>query len=256
MFLKALFGCESIKRILIYLLINESCYAHRLHLAFGTALTPIQNALSRLERGKILESMKEGKTRLYRFHPDFPFRSELEQLLKKAYNNLPLEERKKYYGADFALSTDHTRRTGLLHKTWKQLQEVTSVSSVTKSHGSEGKRKGSVQASKNGNVIVFQEQGIWTSNAGQTHNYSNAFRWTLERSRGLISLEHLRFGKSHPVFLFHLLPTKSQVFESVDPHLCGEDTYFGKLQVRELYLQLSFRTIGPHKNEKLEYIYT
>ena len=71
----------------------------------------------------------------------------------------------------------------------------------------------------------------------------------------MISLEHLRHGEDRPVSLFHLIPSKSNLLVST-PHLCGEDTYFGWIDCSDLFLQMHIRTIGPHKNEKIDYIYT
>ena len=62
-------------------------------------LTPHQKALLRLEKGGVIISFCEGKTRLYRFNPAFPLFHELELLLKKAYHLLPAQEKKGYYVA-------------------------------------------------------------------------------------------------------------------------------------------------------------
>ena len=51
----------------------------------------------RLEKGGLITSYYEGKTRLYQFNPAYPLMSELEQLLKKAYTLLPAHEKKDYY---------------------------------------------------------------------------------------------------------------------------------------------------------------
>ena len=78
----ALFGNPNIEKILLFLLVNEKCYAAQIGHCVGGALTPIQQALNRLENGKILSSHLEGKTRLFRFNPHYPFLRELQALLK------------------------------------------------------------------------------------------------------------------------------------------------------------------------------
>src|SRR5688572_16024855 len=95
--LEELFGNKNIEKILIFLFVNGKCYGTQLHRCLQTALTPIQKALNRLEKGGIISSYYEGKTRLYRFNPTYPFIHELEQLLKKAFTLLPANTKKSYY---------------------------------------------------------------------------------------------------------------------------------------------------------------
>src|ERR1700728_4231171 len=107
--LETLFGSKTIKKILIFLFLNGKCYGTQLHRLFKTSLTPIQKALLRLEKGGIIESYYEGKTRLYHFNPTFPLLGELEQLLKKAYTLLPAHEKKGYYVSKEELSAKHAK---------------------------------------------------------------------------------------------------------------------------------------------------
>ena len=67
--LGALFGNESIERVLFYLLKNKTCYALQLKKQFQSTLSPMQQALLRLERGGILASTLVGKTRVFQFNP-------------------------------------------------------------------------------------------------------------------------------------------------------------------------------------------
>lgn len=95
--LEALFGNESIERVLFYLLKNKTCYALQLKNQFQSALSPIQQALLRLERGGILASNLAGKTRVFQFNPRYLFLEELCSFLEKAYETQPEEIKKKYY---------------------------------------------------------------------------------------------------------------------------------------------------------------
>src|ERR1700758_4331532 len=95
--LEVLCGSKSVQRILIFLFVNGKCYGTQLHRSLKTSLTPLQKALNRLEKGNLITSHYEGKTRLYQFNPAYPLMSELEQLLKKAYTLLPGHEKKNYY---------------------------------------------------------------------------------------------------------------------------------------------------------------
>jgi hypothetical protein len=259
--LKSLFGCKSVEQILLYLLVNEKGYAHQLHQILPISLTPIQKALTRLEEGEILISTYEGKIRLYQFNPAYPLLNELEMLLKRAFHQLPPHEKKRYYYLKQLRSRERKEQYELLQYIWNQLLTITSVTWVAKSHSKQTKewnRKGNgkVTIKQDGQTLIFNEQGKWREDQGDTHHYSNRFRWIWSHLEGMLSLEHLRFGETNPVFLFHLVPTKVNLLESLNSHLCGEDTYFGWLQYSNLFLQLNFRTIGPKKNEEIEYVYT
>src|ERR1700687_2821984 len=95
--LEALFGNESIERVLFYLLQNKTCYALQLKKQFQSALSPMQQALLRLEKGGILASTLVGKTRVFQFNPRYLFLDELCSFLQCAYETLPEEIKKKYY---------------------------------------------------------------------------------------------------------------------------------------------------------------
>src|SRR5437868_15389637 len=95
--LEVLCGNKNVQRILIFLFVNGKCYGTQLHRSLETPLTPLQNALNRLEKGGLIISYYEGKTRLYQFNPAYPLIGELEYMLKKAYTLLPANKKKEYY---------------------------------------------------------------------------------------------------------------------------------------------------------------
>ncbi len=95
--LEVLCGNKTVEKILIFLFVNGKCYGTQLHRLLKIALTPIQKALIRLEKGNLIISHYEGKTRLYQFNPAYPLLHELELLLKKTYTLLPACEKKEYY---------------------------------------------------------------------------------------------------------------------------------------------------------------
>lgn len=107
--LEALFGNESIERVLFYLLQNKTCYALQLKKQFQTALSPMQQALLRLEKGGILVSTLVGKTRVFQFNPRYFFLTALCTFLECAYETLPEEMKKTYYESPIR---KRPRRTG------------------------------------------------------------------------------------------------------------------------------------------------
>lgn len=101
-------------------------------------------------------------------------------------------------------------------------------------------------------LTVFQK-GKWIG--GDDMAFTNVFCWKLNRKSGQLSLEHLRFGASRPVFLFDLILVDRGLLKSVRPHECKEDTYFGSVLFDEHYIQLNWRIIGPSKSEMISQYY-
>ena len=95
--LEYLFGNPVIEKILFFLLKNKKTYASELSGVFDIPLFSCQIALERLEKGGILVSYKEGRTRLYQFNPRFPMLKELFLFLEKSYTFLPENFHRKYY---------------------------------------------------------------------------------------------------------------------------------------------------------------
>lgn len=263
--LEVLCGNKNVQRILIFLFVNGKCYGTQLHRVLKTSLTPIQKALNRLESGGLITSYYEGKTRIYQFNPSYPLLKELEELLKKAYTLLPANDKKKYYVIKDDLSMQSSNKESkiqVLLAFWEKLASVKQLTFLAKTNSKDddrwnGKGKGEVISTKSSNnVLIFNEKGTWQVKQGLDVSFSNVFRWTLDRDNKMISLEHLRYGSDHPVFLFHLTPSGKHSLSSVDSHLCEGDTYFGQIHFDNSSLRLKWRVIGPKKNEELDYYYS
>ena len=261
--LEVLCGNKNVQKILIFLFVNGKCYGTQMHRLLKVPLTPLQKALLRLEKGGLIMSYYEGKTRLYQFNPNYPLLAELEQMLKKAFTLLPSQEKKQYYvSKDSSINGTHT-----VIAAWEKLSTLTKLTFHAKSRsneerGSNGKGSGEVVVKRESpNVLIFTEKGSWQGIEGKEVSFTNIFRWTLDRfagdgNKGIISLEHLRRGVDHPVFLFHLAPSGNNYLSSVDSHLCQGDTYFGKIHFDVHSLRLNWRIIGPKKNEEIDYYYS
>lgn len=261
--LEVLCGNKNVQRILIFLFVNGKCYGTQLHRSLKTSLTPIQKALNRLEKGGLILSFYEGKTRLYQFNPAYPLLSEVEMLLKKAYTLLPAHIKKDYYVFQEELGTKpFANKQQTLLAFWKKLAEIKELSFIAKTKSKEesgwnGRGKGAVEVTPEGNsTLIFQEKGSWQNKHGTDMDFSNVFRWTLDRDASVIALEHLRRGKDNPTFLFHLAPSSSRSLSSVNSHLCGGDTYLGQVHFDPNNFRLKWRVIGPKKNEEIDYYYS
>ena len=253
--LEVLCGGKNVKRILIFLFVNGKCYGSQLHHQLKTPLTPLQKTLLRLERGGMILSYFEGKTRIYQFNPAFPLLSELEPLLRKSYLLLPPDEKKKYS------LFKRDKNSQIATTVWQRLNQIRHLTfhaqTRSKEGGWNGKGKGEVIVRSEGDkILIFQEKGSWRGEQGQEFDFSNAFRWTFDPQANMIALEHLRHGWNHPIFLFHLVPSGSQSLESLDSHLCEGDTYFGRIYCDQHSLRLNWRVIGPKKNEEMDYYYS
>ncbi len=261
--LDPLFGNKSVQRILVFLFVNKKCYGTQLHRHLKIPLTPIQKALERLEKGNIIVSYYEGKTRLYQFNPAYPLHTELEQLLKKAFTLLSPEQKKDYFvekDEKMTLLANHQNKIHILLAFWDKLETIEKLhfhAKTKEESGWNGRGKGEVSVTKEGSTtLIFREKGSWRGKQVKDVNFSNVFRWTLDRDALMISLEHLRRGMDAPVFLFHLTPTGNHSLTSIDSHLCEDDAYFGQIHFDTHGIRLIWRVIGPKKNEQIEYYYS
>ncbi len=171
--LEVLCGNKNVQRILLFLFVNGKCYGSQLHRSLKTPLTPLQKALNRLEKGGLITSYYEGKTRLYQFNPAYPLIGEVEHLLKKAYTLLPAPEKKQYYVLKVEGSITGETNLQVLLAFWEKLLTVSEVSFHAMSKTGEeigwnGKGKGEVTKTKEGsNILIFTEKGTWQGKQGR-----------------------------------------------------------------------------------------
>src|SRR5690349_21708486 len=154
-----LFGTQNVQKVLLFLFVNGKCYGTQLQKLLKTSLTPIQKALLRLEKGGIILSHYEGKTRIYQFNPAFPLLAELEQLLRKAYTLLPAQEKKS-----FCCIKPDSRKKDLKQQESEQLftlywERLTKVKQLSFSARSRSKEEGRWNGGGGGEVVVKKESG-------------------------------------------------------------------------------------------------
>jgi len=147
-----------------------------------------------------------------------------------------------------------------IHSFWNRLHEIRSLRFVASSQkgntGWSGEGTGDVRVEiLDSRVILCYEQGLWKSAADKEFAFRNLYRWTLDESSGSISLEHLRFGIDHPVFLFELRMKSAVTLESFSPHVCRDDRYTATLSLRPDSLDLAWTVKGPDKDEEIRYVY-
>jgi len=93
--LGSLLGSVNKERVLVYIAGRRKGYAREIARFFDAPLSPVQNALDRLEEAGVLVSRMVGSTREYELNPRYPARPELEQLLNRAVALYPERLRKE-----------------------------------------------------------------------------------------------------------------------------------------------------------------
>ena len=68
-------------------------------------------------------------------------------------------------------------------------------------------------------------------------------------------LEHLRFGKNQPIYLFDLVPVSEGILSSANPHVCQDDCYTARMEYGSDVVQLTWSIAGPEKKETIHYQY-
>ena len=143
---------------------------------------------------------------------------------------------------------------------WNHLSEITALRFVARSandSGWNGFGEGSVTVVKpDENTIMFTETGKWKLDTGQQLNFDNVFRWSLNDSGDTIRLEHLRFGPDNPVYLFDLAPENENIWQSITPHVCGDDLYSTIMKLTTDQLELRWTIMGPKKDQDIRYWYS
>lgn len=139
---------------------------------------------------------------------------------------------------------------------WERLATVSEFSfNASNGPGSatdwRGHGRGRIEVERGEWQLLFRECALFTSSDGHKIEMQNAYRWTLLPES--LRLEHLRRGE--PLLLFELQPVTEHGFRSVQPHLCGDDTYSAELLLGKSELELIWQIHGPRKNERLHYHY-
>lgn len=264
--LDTLFTNQNIERILLFLFVNQKGYGSQIGSLLNAPLTPLQAALNKLERGGYIRSFKDKNKRMFELNINHPLYDEIESLLKKAYSLLKPKEKNRYFFTHKpSLKIEHESKRDLfrqkeLRRFFNRLSKVSFLklrATFKKEHQVDSKEgHATVLISQDqSNELIFHEKGVWQISF-QEVAFTNTFRFTLDEKAQLISLEHLRYGYEKPVFLFNLTTNHPYSLESLNPHICSEDTYLGNIEWNRDEVVLSIRIIGPKKNDLLTYIYT
>lgn len=106
--LEGLFGNPTAEKVLLYLEQFGEGYAQAIADTFeDVTYSMAYRQLERLERGGILASRLQGRTRVFQWNPRSAFVPEVRALMRKALGFVPEEERLRYF-----VQRRRPRRTG------------------------------------------------------------------------------------------------------------------------------------------------
>ncbi len=116
----------------------------------------------------------------------------------------------------------------------------------------DGAGAGVVELSSGADWLRYHERGNFTPNGGKAIAIHNRYLW--ERRADRLGLSHER--RAEPVFLFELqADPEIGDWRTVQPHLCGRDTYRAHLGLCADGFTLEWRIQGSKKDEYLNYRY-
>lgn len=87
--MKPILGSVNSERVLLYIMARGRGYAREIARFFDADPDSIQKQLAKFEQGGVLVTRQVGRTVLYEFNPRYPFRTEVDALLRKALTFYP-----------------------------------------------------------------------------------------------------------------------------------------------------------------------
>ena len=95
--LEGIFGNKTAEKVLIHIFHYGEIHVAAIARDYSISENQVRNQLERFENANILTSKVIGKSRLYQFNPKSPFTKYVQEIIKIAYNSIPLEERKQLF---------------------------------------------------------------------------------------------------------------------------------------------------------------
>lgn len=95
--LEGIFGNKTAERVLLHIYHYGEIHASAIAQDYDIAINPVKGQLDRFERAGILVSKEVGRTRVYFFNPKSVFVKPVKDLLKTAYETIPLKEREQIF---------------------------------------------------------------------------------------------------------------------------------------------------------------
>lgn len=91
--IEGIFGNKTAERVLLHIYHYGEIHASAIAQDYHLAITPIKAQLERFESAGILVSKEVGRSRLFFFNPKSVFVRPVKEIIKIAYESIPLKER-------------------------------------------------------------------------------------------------------------------------------------------------------------------
>jgi predicted transcriptional regulator len=95
--LEGIFGNKTAEKVLLHIFHYGEIHASAIAEDYRISKTGVINQLNRFENAGILVSKQMGRTRLYSLNKKSPYYEPVHEILRIAYESIPLEERMKKY---------------------------------------------------------------------------------------------------------------------------------------------------------------
>jgi hypothetical protein len=92
-----IFGNESAEKVLLHVFHYGEIHAAAIAVDYNIAVTPLRLQLERFERGGLLKAKSYGRLRVFSFNEKNVWTKPVLEILKIAYNSIPLEEKEKIF---------------------------------------------------------------------------------------------------------------------------------------------------------------
>ncbi len=102
--LRYILGNTTAERVLLHIFHHNGTTGRQIARDHNLALDPIQKQLKRFEKAGVLRKERHGKSSIYYFREDCPFLPEIIGLIRKAYEYIPEEMRKRVFEPDYTLN--------------------------------------------------------------------------------------------------------------------------------------------------------
>ena len=97
--LEGIFGNKNAERALLHVFHYGEIHASAIAKDYEISLTPIKAQLERFEAAGLLTSRLIGRSRVYALNPKSVWTTPIREILKIAYNSIPLKERSLIFQA-------------------------------------------------------------------------------------------------------------------------------------------------------------
>lgn len=96
--LQGLVGTQTGERVLLHLFHYGEIHPAAIARDFSMAVTPVRRQLDKFERAGLVVSREVGRSRVFQFNPKSPIAEAVKEVVRIAYEGMPLRERERVFG--------------------------------------------------------------------------------------------------------------------------------------------------------------